>query len=99
MLDAVGMGKDSGYKAFKIKVGRGFKWMESEAGLRRDIDVIRAIRDLIGNDMKILIDANNGYTPEEAREVMRQAGDCDIYWFEEPFGEDKDECKSFKEFI
>jgi L-alanine-DL-glutamate epimerase-like enolase superfamily enzyme len=99
MLDAVRMGLDAGFSAFKVKVGRGFRWMEKEAGLRRDVEVIHAIRKLIGNEMKILIDANNGYTPHEACEVMRRAGDCDIYWFEEPFPEDRDECVAFKEFI
>ena len=85
MLNAVLMGLDAGYRAFKIKVGRGFRWMESRAGLRCDVEVLHAIRDLIGPDMKLLIDANNGYTPAEARQVMREAGECDIYWFEEPF--------------
>ncbi len=99
MLRAVSTGLDAGFQAFKVKVGRGHRWMESEAGIRRDIDVIRAIRDFVGPHVKVLIDANNGYTPEEARRVMREAGDCDIYWFEEPFEESVDECVAFKEFM
>ena len=99
MLYAVNVGMDAGFQAFKVKVGRGYKWMESEAGIRRDIEVIRAIRDLVGPYMKILIDANNGYSPEEARRIMREAGDCDIYWFEEPFEESVKECVDFKEFM
>ena len=59
---------DAGFLAFKIKVGRGYKWMEREAGLKRDIEVIHAIRELIGPHLGIMIDANNGYTPEEARQ-------------------------------
>ncbi len=99
MLRAVSMGMDAGFRAFKVKVGRGYRWMEPQAGIRRDIEVIRAIRDLVGPSVKILIDANNGYTPDEARRVMREAGDCDIYWFEEPFEESVEECVAFKEFI
>ena len=99
MLYAVNVGMDAGFQAFKVKVGRGYKWMEPEAGIRRDIEVIRAIRDLVGPYMKILIDANNGYSPEEARRIMREAGDCDIYWFEEPFEESVEECVAFKEFM
>ena len=99
ILDAVQMGLDVGYLAFKVKVGRGFRWMESGAGLRRDIEVLHAVRELIGPDMKLLIDANNGYTPAEARQVMREAGECDIYWFEEPFPEDKDESAGFRSFV
>jgi L-alanine-DL-glutamate epimerase-like enolase superfamily enzyme len=99
MLSAVRMGLDAGYHAFKVKVGRGFKWMENRAGMRRDIDVLYAIRDLIGPDMKLLIDANNGYTPAEARQVMREAGECGIYWFEEPFREDMYESVALRSFI
>ncbi|MAG96369.1 MAG: mandelate racemase, partial [Rhodospirillaceae bacterium] len=46
-----------------------------------------------------LIDANNGYTPAQAREVLSQVADCDIHWVEEPFPEDRDECVSLKRFI
>lgn len=99
MLDAVQTGLDTGFNAFKVKIGRGYQWMESAAGLARDIDVIRGIRDLIGDDMRLLIDGNNGYTPDEAREVMRQVGECDIYWFEEPFPESVEECVAFRGFM
>ncbi len=99
MLDAVKMGMATGFRAFKVKVGRGHKWMEARAGVRRDIEVLRAIRDLIGPEQRLLIDANNGYTPAQAREVLSQVADCDIHWVEEPFPEDRDECVSLKRFI
>ena len=99
MLYAVNVGLDVGFNAFKVKVGRGLQWMKPEAGLKRDIEVIHAIRDLIGPHIKLLIDANNGYTPEEARRIMREAGECDIFWFEEPFPESIEDCVAFKEFM
>lgn len=99
MLLAVRMGLDVGFRAFKVKVGRGFQWMERRAGLKRDIEVIHGIRDLVGPEIKLMIDANNGYTPEEAREVMSLAGECDIYWFEEPFPEDVAESVAFRRFM
>ena len=99
MLGAVQTGLDEGFRAFKIKVGRGFQWMERKAGLNRDVEVIQAIRDLVGPDVTLMIDANNGYTPLEARDVMRLAGDCGIYWFEEPFPEDIEESVAFRKFL
>lgn len=99
MLRAVQMGLDADFCAFKVKVGRGARWMERKAGLRRDIEVLHAVRKLIGPELTLLIDANNGYTPEEARQVMREAGECDIYWFEEPFPETQKDCLEFKQFI
>ena len=32
-----------GYRQFKVKIGRGNKWMPAKAGLERDIDVVNAI--------------------------------------------------------
>ncbi len=99
MLDAVKMGMAAGFRAFKVKIGRGFQWMEKRAGFKRDVEVLHAIRALIGPEMRLLIDSNNAFTPDEARELMRQAGDCDIFWFEEPFPEDKEQDIAFKRFI
>jgi len=99
VLDGVKMGLDAGFRAFKAKIGRGHKWMERKAGFARDVAVLHAIRNLAGKEGKLLIDANNGYSTEEARELMRQAGDCGIYWFEEPFPENKEQCVAFRKFI
>jgi len=36
---------EAGYRAFKLKIGRGFKWMPKEEGIKRDIEVTRAVRE------------------------------------------------------
>lgn len=35
----------AGYRAFKLKIGRGFKWMPKEEGTKRDIEVTRTVRE------------------------------------------------------
>lgn len=95
ILEAVTMGLEHGFRAFKVKVGRGYRWMAPESGLARDVEVLHAVRSSIGPDAMLMIDGNNGYSPETAREVMRLAGDADIHWFEEPFPESRDECVGF----
>lgn len=87
ILNAVRMGSDHGFRDFKIKVGRSFKWMKGYPGIKRDIEVIQSVRELIGPDSMIAIDANNGYTFEEIEQVLLATEDCDIYWIEEPFHE------------
>ena len=99
ILDAVAMGLGHGFRAFKVKVGRGYRWMEPGPGLARDVEVLHAIRDRIGPDATLMIDGNNGYTSESAREVMRLAGDCDIHWFEEPFPESLEDCVAFRRYL
>jgi len=36
---------EAGCRAFKLKIGRGFKWMPKEEGIKRDIEVTRAVRE------------------------------------------------------
>ena len=53
--------KADGYRQMKIKTGRGGRWMLPEVGMRRDADVVLAIRDAVGPEFTLLVDANFGY--------------------------------------
>lgn len=82
-----------GHRAFKIKVGRGARHLPVEQGTRRDILVIRAVRAALPAsglppEPPILIDANNGYTLNLAKRVLRETADCGVRWLEEAFHED-----------
>lgn len=77
-----------GYRNFKIKIGRGARWMPTAAGLERDVLVIRTVREAAGPDAKILVDANNGGTLNSTKDTLTACADAGIYWFEEPFAED-----------
>ncbi len=80
----------SGYLGMKFKVGRGWKWMEKEAGLLRDIEVLRAVRAAVGPDVKVLADANNGFRDDHERgwRLLEGANDASLAWMEELFPED-----------
>ena len=75
-----------GYRAFKLKIGRGNRWMDPEAGLARDIEVTRLVREHYP-EAKLLVDANDGYTPEGFLRYLEGVADCRLYWIEEPFEE------------
>jgi L-alanine-DL-glutamate epimerase-like enolase superfamily enzyme len=81
-------GRARGHRAFKLKVGRGARHMPTAAGLRRDIAIVRAVRAAIGPTAPLLLDANNGYTLNLAKELLRATADCTPYWIEEAFHED-----------
>ena len=87
---------DVGYRAFKLKIGRGFKWMPRKEGLRRDIEVTQSVKEQFP-DCRILVDANDAFTVDEAIEYVRSVADCDLYWIEEPFEEDYDGLKRLKD--
>src|SRR5680860_267067 len=81
-------GWDRGHRAFKIKVGRGARHMPLEAGTVRDIAIIRAVRDTVGPDAVVMIDANNGWNLNLTRRVLTETADARLHWIEEPFHED-----------
>ena len=81
-------GYEKNHRSFKIKVGRGALHMELEAGIKRDIAVIKAVREAVGPEARIMIDANNGFNFNIARRVLEETADCDVFWLEEAFHED-----------
>ncbi len=78
-----------GHRSFKIKVGRGARHMEPEPGLRRDIAVVRAVREAVGTQATVMMDANNGYNLNLAKQLLRGTAEADIFWLEEAFHEDE----------
>ena len=81
-------GYEHGHSSFKIKVGRGARHMPLLEGNRRDVAVIRAVRAEVGPDAAILIDANNGYNLNIAKQILAETADCNLFWLEEAFHED-----------
>lgn len=82
-------GWERGHRAFKIKVGRGARHMPLDVGTQRDIEVIFAVREAVGRDVPILLDANNGYNLNLTKRVLAETAECDIFWMEEAFHEDR----------
>lgn len=89
VLEEVEESLKTGYLAMKMKVGRGFRWMEKEAGMRRDIEVVRAARKLVGPKTKIMADDNNAFRDdfEGAWRFLNESRDVNLYWIEEMFPE------------
>ena len=92
-------GKARGHTAFKIKVGRGAMHLPLQQGTHRDILVIRAVRDAVGPDATILIDANNGYNLNLTKQVLSETADAKVYWMEEAFHEDGSFYANLKEWL
>lgn len=87
-----------GYRDFKLKIGRAPKWMELREGMKRDIEVTRMVRSYFP-EARIMVDANDAYTPETIIQYMNQVADCGIYWIEEPFREDEAGLSKLREYL
>ncbi len=64
-----------GFRAVKLKIGRG---------ISTDIAHVEAVRDAIGADVKLLVDANGAYTVSESVALAKDLVNLGVYWLEEP---------------
>lgn len=63
--------------------------MPLEAGTMRDIAVIHAVRETVGADAPVMVDVNNGYNLNLTKRVLTETADCNLFWLEEAFHEDR----------
>jgi L-alanine-DL-glutamate epimerase-like enolase superfamily enzyme len=89
---------DYGYRQFKLKIGRGNKWMPKQEGLQRDIEVTKLVAENFP-DCDILVDANNGYSVEDTIAYLKGIGNVKLFWIEEPFHETAHDYKKLKEWL
>lgn len=91
---------EKGWRAMKLKLGRPGKWFEPNAGTRRDIEVVEAVRETVGDDIKILVDANNGYDGrlDLLEDFVRGISDLNVMWMEEMITENIADYQKLNEF-
>lgn len=65
----------AGFRAIKLKVG-----YTPEADIRH----ARAVREAIGSDVQLMVDANHAYDAAAAIRLGREFEQLDVRWFEEP---------------
>lgn len=92
------MDYEMGYRSFKVKIGRGGMWMEKEEGLKRDIEITRAIRKHFPN-CPILVDGNDAFTIDTLLRYVDALADCNLFWIEEPFKENREDLLKLKDFL
>jgi L-alanine-DL-glutamate epimerase-like enolase superfamily enzyme len=74
----------------KSMVRRGFSHIKMKVGFgggtqpNRDVERVRKVREAVGPDIRILIDANNCFDAASAIKLANRIRDYDIFLFEEP---------------
>jgi D-galactarolactone cycloisomerase len=71
---------EEGYTAFKLKVG-----FEDELDHRN----LKTMRETLGEDVKIMTDANQRWDIAKAIQMTSELGDYSPYWIEEPIAADR----------
>ncbi len=64
-----------GFTTIKTKVGTGNK---------EDIARIKAIREAVGDNIKLRVDANQGWSPKQAVQIIKQLNEYDLELVEQP---------------
>jgi len=82
MAELVATHRAAGYTRFQLKVG---------SDVATDIRRIRAASEVVGEDNRLIADANTGWLMHDATRVVRAVGDLDVY-IEQP-------CASYEECL
>ena len=80
LLNGISKSLDAGFNAVKIKVGK--------ENIMEDVERVEAVRELIGPDRILMVDANYKWTVPEACKAMKLFEKSDVYWMEEPISPD-----------
>jgi muconate cycloisomerase len=67
-------------------VGQGFKVMKVKVGIEPEADLarVKTVREAIGPEVKLGVDANGGWSPEQAADVIKRIREHGIYFVEQP---------------
>jgi len=79
---------DAGFTALKQKIGLGRHFardVETDRALvEEDLALVEAVREAVGDDVTLMVDANHAYDLADAKRVARGLDALDVHFFEEP---------------
>jgi len=73
--------KDQGYRAMKLRFGWGPT--DGAAGMERNLDLVRTVREVIGYETDLMADAYMGWTLDYARRMLPLLEPFRLRWLEE----------------
>src|SRR6266567_5278234 len=74
--------KDEGYKAMKLRFGWGPT--EGAAGMQRNVELVRTVRETVGEEIDVMADAYMGWTLDYAKRMLPLLEFFHLRWLEEP---------------
>ena len=74
--------KDEGYQAMKLRFGWGPA--DGARGIERNLELVRTVRDSVGDGIDIMADAYMGWTLDYAKRMLPLLEPFGLRWLEEP---------------
>jgi L-alanine-DL-glutamate epimerase-like enolase superfamily enzyme len=74
--------KEEGYRAMKLRFGWGPT--DGAAGMQRNVELVRTVRQVVGDEIDVMADAYMGWTLDYARRMIPLLAPYNLRWVEEP---------------
>src|SRR5262245_37683810 len=74
--------KQEGYKAMKLRFGWGPA--DGAAGMQRNLDLVKTVREAVGDEIDVMADAYMGWTLDYAKRMLPRLEPFRLRWLEEP---------------
>ncbi len=74
--------REQGYKAMKLRFGWGP--VDGAEGMQRNIELVRAVREVVGDGIDVMADAYMGWTLDYAKRMLPLLEPFRLRWLEEP---------------
>ncbi len=74
--------KKEGYRAMKLRFGWGP--VDGAAGMRRNVELVRTVRQTVGDEIDVMADAYMGWTLDYAKRMLPLLEPFQLRWLEEP---------------
>ena len=74
--------KDEGYQAMKLRFGWGP--LDGAAGMQKNLELVRTVREVIGDGVDLMTDAYMGWTLDYAKRMLPLLEPFHLRWLEEP---------------
>lgn len=73
---------EAGYRAVKLRFGWGP--VDGAAGMQRNVDLVRTVRETLGDEVDVMADAYMGWNLDYARRMLPLLEPYNLRWLEEP---------------
>jgi L-rhamnonate dehydratase len=73
--------KSEGYKAMKLRFGWGP--VDGAAGMQRNVELVRTVREAVGDEVDVMADAYMGWTLDYAKRMLPMLEPFRLRWLEE----------------
>ncbi len=73
---------EAGFRAMKLRFGWGPA--DGAAGMQRNVELVRTVREVVGDETDVMADAYMGWTLDYARRMIPLLEPFNLRWLEEP---------------